>query len=354
MEDLPRIARQKPYYFEPEKGKRYLWCSCGLSAQQPFCDGSHKGTEFLPIEYKTQIENEEVLFCGCKHSLTQPLCDGAHNNLTSEYDEDDPNSEENRRVPIVEPDGNGLAALDGGCFVVQANKVTMESHGVLKLGELIGRRTGASYQSQFYAEIQPGSAPIMAFGDSEVVLLVASGAGTISISGRDFEVPPREVGIYIQGGEAFALTNTSTDVMTIYISVCPLDSRPVYPDEMPGNFNGECPDRLVEIDPDNRQSMADRFFQMLVDKKIGSNVVTQFIGEVPRSKAAMHRHLYEESIVVISGEGYMWTENAKTKVTQGSVIFLPRKKSHSLESCDDNGLVLAGVIYPGDNPSINY
>jgi len=28
----------------------YLWCSCGLSCNQPFCDGSHKGTDFLPLK----------------------------------------------------------------------------------------------------------------------------------------------------------------------------------------------------------------------------------------------------------------------------------------------------------------
>ncbi len=45
----PRIARFKPYYFKPVPGKTYLWCSCGRSASQPFCDGSHKGTGFEPV-----------------------------------------------------------------------------------------------------------------------------------------------------------------------------------------------------------------------------------------------------------------------------------------------------------------
>ncbi|MCZ6830678.1 MAG: cupin domain-containing protein [Gammaproteobacteria bacterium] len=100
--------------------------------------------------------------------------------------------------------------------------------------------------------------------------------------------------------------------------------------------------------------MADRFFQILVDKCIGSNVVTQFIGDVPKSKAAMHRHLYEESIVILKGSGFMWTEDLKTPVATGDVIFLPRKQIHSLECTDPDGMMLAGVIYPGDNPAINY
>ena len=28
------------------EGKSYYWCSCGKSSKQPFCDGSHKGTDF--------------------------------------------------------------------------------------------------------------------------------------------------------------------------------------------------------------------------------------------------------------------------------------------------------------------
>ena len=40
---------------EVEQGKSYYWCSCGKSSKQPFCDGSHKGTEFNPVVYKAEI-----------------------------------------------------------------------------------------------------------------------------------------------------------------------------------------------------------------------------------------------------------------------------------------------------------
>lgn len=123
---------------------------------------------------------------------------------------------------------------------------------------------------------------------------------------------------------------------------------------MSSNFDMTQPQRVVGIDVANRQTMADRFFQMLVDKQVGSDEVTQFIGEVPLSKAAPHRHLYEEAIVVLRGTGCMWTEHNKALVEAGDVIFLPRKQIHSLECTDPEGMMLAGVIYPGDNPSINY
>jgi quercetin dioxygenase-like cupin family protein len=50
----------------------------------------------------------------------------------------------------------------------------------------------------------------------------------------------------------------------------------------------------------------------------------------------------------------MWTETSKAKVEAGDVIFLPRKQLHSLQCTDPNGMLVVGVIYPGDNPTINY
>ncbi len=58
-------------------GKTYWWCSCGRSATQPFCDGSHKGSEFAPLKF-TATETGPVWFCACKETRTPPLCDGSH------------------------------------------------------------------------------------------------------------------------------------------------------------------------------------------------------------------------------------------------------------------------------------
>ncbi|MDH5601758.1 MAG: CDGSH iron-sulfur domain-containing protein [Gammaproteobacteria bacterium] len=67
-----------PYVVEVEEGKSYYWCSCGRSKSQPFCDGSHKGTDFQPVEF-TAEKNETVYFCGCKKTGNVPFCDGSHN-----------------------------------------------------------------------------------------------------------------------------------------------------------------------------------------------------------------------------------------------------------------------------------
>jgi CDGSH-type Zn-finger protein len=76
----PVIAAKVPAPVDVEAGKTYWWCSCGKSTKQPFCDGSHKGSEFTPVKYDA-TETKKVWFCACKHSANAPLCDGAHKKL---------------------------------------------------------------------------------------------------------------------------------------------------------------------------------------------------------------------------------------------------------------------------------
>jgi CDGSH-type Zn-finger protein len=76
----PTIAQKSPYAVDVEAGKSYYWCACGQSAAQPFCDGSHKGSDFKPVKFEA-TESKTVHFCGCKHSANPVLCDGSHHKL---------------------------------------------------------------------------------------------------------------------------------------------------------------------------------------------------------------------------------------------------------------------------------
>ncbi len=75
----PKIADTKPLMMEMQPGQ-YHWCACGESANQPFCDGSHQGTDFLPKEVDFSSV-QLVYWCMCKQSKNAPFCDGTHNNL---------------------------------------------------------------------------------------------------------------------------------------------------------------------------------------------------------------------------------------------------------------------------------
>ena len=58
----------------------YWWCSCGKSSKQPFCDGSHKGSNFTSKKIEI-TETKSYALCNCKHSGKGAFCDGSHNSL---------------------------------------------------------------------------------------------------------------------------------------------------------------------------------------------------------------------------------------------------------------------------------
>ncbi|MDE3078791.1 MAG: CDGSH iron-sulfur domain-containing protein [Paracoccaceae bacterium] len=80
MTDTPHIAQKAPFAVDLEAGKSYFWCACGQSKNQPFCDGSHKGTGFAPTKFEA-TESKKAFLCGCKHSASAPFCDGSHKAL---------------------------------------------------------------------------------------------------------------------------------------------------------------------------------------------------------------------------------------------------------------------------------
>uniref|UniRef100_A0A2R5LH14 Putative secretory protein n=2 Tax=Ornithodoros turicata TaxID=34597 RepID=A0A2R5LH14_9ACAR len=74
-----QIAKRYPAYVLLEEGKKYVWCACGLSNKQPFCDSSHKKMEhpIKPIHF-TVKETKKYLLCRCKQTNNRPFCDMTH------------------------------------------------------------------------------------------------------------------------------------------------------------------------------------------------------------------------------------------------------------------------------------
>jgi CDGSH-type Zn-finger protein/mannose-6-phosphate isomerase-like protein (cupin superfamily) len=350
MSPTPTIARPKGYYFEVKAGQRYLWCACGRSATQPFCDGSHAGSAFKPVLFEAKVD-EDVIFCGCKHTGTAPFCDGAHNNLLGGYSQDDPDSPENQAVTMVPHGADAQVPLDGACYVFSTKRAKLTRRGAMGWCPVISPAKGALFQSQFYAQIGTGASPVIGAGDRHTVLFVTEGQGEIEISGRRFAFRPR-TGFYVRPHEAFGVHGATP--VKLFISNGPGVEELCFLDDMPANFDGTYPNRRAEIDPSQRQAMHERYFQILVNREHGSTEMTQFIGNIPRSKAEPHKHLYEEALIFLNGAGVVWTERTKTAVGPGDVLFLPRKLTHSVQCTVDGGFDVVGVIYPGDNPSISY
>ena len=311
--DRRLIARYKPYYRELEKGETYKWCSCGRSANQPFCDGSHRETDFRPVRYLARDDGEEVLFCGCKQTSHPPFCDGAHNNLSGSCVEDDPFSSANLAMRDIPSGCDGRSSLDGECFVWSKASSGLERNGTVSYWSVFTAADGALYQSHFYLEALRGTSPVIGLGDRQVVLFARSGKGTLNISGRDFEISSGD-GLYVRPGEAFRIVNEDHQPICLSVAVSPTAECLEWPAEMPENFGRQQPERVVGIDSALHDRMGERFFQLLVDDRIGSEILTQFAGEIPFGKTVSHQHLYEESLLIVKGSGCMWTETRRANV----------------------------------------
>ena len=74
--DPPLCPQACPYVVHEQAGIK-AWCTCGRSAKQPYCDGSHAGTRFRP-KVVTVAEAKTIAWCGCKQTQNPPFCDGSH------------------------------------------------------------------------------------------------------------------------------------------------------------------------------------------------------------------------------------------------------------------------------------
>ena len=79
----PRIADTRPFPIKLKAGEEIWWCSCGKSSNQPYCDGSHRGTPFEPLPFKAE-QDGKYFFCQCKRSGKPPLCDGSHKQISQQ------------------------------------------------------------------------------------------------------------------------------------------------------------------------------------------------------------------------------------------------------------------------------
>ena len=129
------IADTKPKPVDLKAGDTVWWCTCGRSKDQPFCDGSHKDTEFTPMKF-TADKDERYFFCACKQTGSAPLCDGSHKQITQEeldaqdglqlvwYKVAEPNDMQQGEVRAVQAGSQSIAltchrgeiaALDNAC-----------------------------------------------------------------------------------------------------------------------------------------------------------------------------------------------------------------------------------------------
>jgi len=243
--------------------------------------------------------------------------------------------------------------LEGGAFVTSVFQLHHDHREGWSEGVVVDREHGARGLSQYHVRLEAEVNAARRFPGSDCVVFVRSGTGTLTIGSRHFEVGP-EMGAYVAPGETLTAQSASVESLDLLITVCPQCENPQWIEDGTSSFDEKHPLRIISREGQDRQATGDRFFQLLVDTRVGSEQITQFMGGIPHSKAPEHFHDYEEVICVLWGNGRLWTGEQSASVGPGSLIYIPRKQPHCLECDDDEGMLLVGHFYPAGSPAVRY
>lgn len=244
--------------------------------------------------------------------------------------------------------------LEGGCRVSALREGKAQERGTVRAWSHVGRATGASAISLRVLDFAPGRSPTLGNAACDEVLYVLEGAGTLFLDAQPFAIGP-ETGLYVRPGARFEVENLGSRPLTILSSRCPdpgtdLSFAPPAPSAPPPAG----PSPLVRLFDRTAEVTGDRWYRVLVDEKVGSTQVTQFVGAIPPGRAPEHFHEYEEVLCILHGTGRMWAGRSHTSLEAGSCVFLPRRQVHCVENVGDGELRLLGVFYPAGSPAVRY
>jgi mannose-6-phosphate isomerase-like protein (cupin superfamily) len=243
--------------------------------------------------------------------------------------------------------------LAGGALVTGYLEGNPVRQGSMAVYDHFGSLRGAEAISLRILTFSRGMSPTSENQSCDEVLYVMRGSGVVYLDGEAHSVAP-DTGLYLAPGVAFAVRNDEDVPLTIASSRCPdPDSRAKVPD-IGQDRSGREDTPVVHLSDRRRETTADRWYCVLLDGRVGSRRVTQFVGSIPSGRAPDHHHHYEEVLLILKGSGRVWTGEVSTAIEEGSCIFLPRKQVHCLENTGNDELRLLGVFYPAGSPAVRY
>ncbi len=252
--------------------------------------------------------------------------------------------------------------LEGGCQVFAPGEGEPLAAGTVREWRHVGRATGARDISLRILELAPGRSPALANETCEEVLYVLSGRGRVVLNGRGHGVAAG-TGIFVAPGVAFLADNPGPGPLVLASSRCPdpggtgpdwLEGLPAAVGDGRGGGGQAEPPPLVRLKDVPAEATGDRWYKVLVDRRLGCRQVTQFVGAIPPGRSPEHFHEYEEVLCILAGEGRMWAGAVSAPVAPGSCIYLPRRQVHCLENTGRGELRVLGVFYPSGSPAVHY
>lgn len=247
-----------------------------------------------------------------------------------------------------------MITLPGGCLLFDSQDGRVTKHGNCTSLLRIGRATGAKHVSQVVNSYTEGRSATVINPSSEEVLYVVDGEGCCHVNGFPYDLRPG-MGVFVPPGAEYSIENRSATALVIVSACCPEDPNRSVRDEPLTAALGERPQLTVHsAQREKLPATAGREFCLMVDKDLGCQQVTQFVGWIPPSTAPFHFHTYEEVIFILAGSGILHVEDESSPFTPGSSIYLPIRVRHCLENPGPAPLRLLGVFYPSGSPAAAY
>jgi mannose-6-phosphate isomerase-like protein (cupin superfamily) len=179
-------------------------------------------------------------------------------------------------------------------------------------------------------------------GDSEELLFVVSGRGSIVTAAGEHDVEP-QTGLLMGPGDHYEFVNAGPeDIFAVSVALHDSD----------GARSAAEVSRLA--DATAQAATADREFRIVFDADSGCPAATQFVGYIPVGAAPAHYHLYDEVIYVLDGHGVMHMGGEQTPLRAGSAISLPAREVHTLANSGPGVMVVLGVFRPSGSPAAAY
>jgi mannose-6-phosphate isomerase-like protein (cupin superfamily) len=203
---------------------------------------------------------------------------------------------------------------------------------------------GCELLEQRVIRFAPGRSRDRVDGERQEALYVVAGRGTLHLGGDEHALEP-DTAAFVAPGESYSVENPGPDELLVVSVTAPASDLGV----------GE--DRKMIVRWEDQPSLgatADRQFRFLVNQDAGCLEMTQFVGEIPPSRAPEHHHTYDEVVYVIEGEGVYHIGGDDIPMSQGTCIHLPPLVRHCLENTGSKKMRVLGVFHPSGDPSRAY
>jgi mannose-6-phosphate isomerase-like protein (cupin superfamily) len=243
--------------------------------------------------------------------------------------------------------------LAQGCRVITPNDGETFNEGTRQYRSPIGQKHGSQYVAQSISSYSHGRSATRRNAQSEEVLYTVSGNGTCYVDGHAYRIETGTA-VYVPPAAHYQIDNPNTALIEIVSVCCPEESSVEISSAVvpPESSNA----RTLTVRESEREPIktGDRTFKLLVDKDLGCERVTQFVGVIPPGRSPHHYHTYEEAIFILQGSGIVWADDECCEFSTGTSIYLPIGQRHMLENTGDDDVRLLGVFYPSGSPATRY